>query len=151
MMKRNEHIALLSKDHHFGLLCSWKIEQGLNKKVELKRIADYVDYFWKNHLDEHFEQEEQILFPYSNDEYNNQIKTEHTALKEMVKMIINQPEKELLEDFALYLKNHIRFEERSWFPSLQEKLNESELEQIGKQLNQVHQNVDDNYIDEFWK
>ena len=151
MMKRNEHIVLLSKDHHFGLLCSWKIEQGLNKKVELKRIADYVDYFWKNHLDEHFEQEEQILFPYSNDEYNNQIKTEHTVLKKMVKMIIQQPEKKLLEDFALYLKNHIRFEERSWFPSLQEKLNESELEQIGKQLNHVHQNVDDNYIDEFWK
>ncbi|WP_312556719.1 hemerythrin domain-containing protein [Empedobacter brevis] len=151
MMKRNEHIVLLSKDHHFGLLCSWKIEQGLNKKVELKRIADYVDYFWKNHLDEHFEQEEQILFPYSNDEYNNQIKIEHTALKEMVKMIIQQPEKELLENFALYLKNHIRFEERSWFPALQEKLNESELEQIGKQLNHVHQNVDDNYIDEFWK
>lgn len=151
MMKRNEHIVLLSKDHHFGLLCSWKIEQGLNKKVELKRIADYVDYFWKNHLDEHFEQEEQILFPYSNDEYNNQIKTEHTVLKEIVKMIIQQPEKKLLEDFALYLKNHIRFEERSWFPSLQEKLNESELEQIGKQLNHVHQNVDDNYIDEFWK
>jgi len=150
-MKRNEHIVLLSKDHHFGLLCSWKIEQGLNKKVELKRIADYVDYFWKNHLDEHFEQEEQILFPYSNDEYNNQIKIEHTALKEMVKMIIQQPEKELLENFALYLKNHIRFEERSWFPALQEKLNESELEQIGKQLNHVHQNVDDNYIDEFWK
>ncbi|MGU9937055.1 hemerythrin domain-containing protein [Empedobacter brevis] len=151
MMKRNEHIVLLSKDHHFGLLCSWKIEQGLNKKVELKRIADYVNYFWKNHLDEHFEQEEQILFPYSNDEYNNQIKTEHTVLKGMVKMIIHQPEKKLLEDFALYLKNHIRFEERSWFPSLQEKLNESELEQIGKQLNHVHQNVDDNYIDEFWK
>ena len=151
MMKRNEHIVLLSKDHHFGLLCSWKIEQGLNKKVELKRIADYVDYFWKNHLDEHFEQEEQILFPYSNDEYNNQIKTEHTVLKKMVKMIIQQPEKKLLEDFALYLKNHIRFEERSWFPSLQEKLNESELEQIGKQLNHVHQSVDDNYIDEFWK
>lgn len=33
-MKRNENIVLLSRDHHFGLLCAWKIRQGLKKKLK---------------------------------------------------------------------------------------------------------------------
>lgn len=32
-MKRNENLVPLSRDHHFGLLCCWKIRQGIKKEV----------------------------------------------------------------------------------------------------------------------
>lgn len=150
-MKRNEHIVLLSKDHHFGLLCSWKIEQGLSKDIALDRIAAYVEYFWKNHLADHFKQEEQIIFPYSNETYNQQIKAEHQELKVLAEKIIQHPEKLLLEKLSLLLKNHIRFEERKWFHYLQENLNETHLRQIGEKLESSHLKQLDNYEDEFWK
>ncbi len=46
-MKRSEYIVPLSKDHHFGLLCSWKIQKGLDKNIALNRITAYVDFFGK--------------------------------------------------------------------------------------------------------
>lgn len=150
-MKRNEHIVPLSKDHHFGLLCSWKIEQGLTKNVALERIATYVEYFWENHLSDHFNQEEEILFPYSNETYNLQIKTEHKDLNVLVEKIMKHPEKALLEDFSHLLKKHIRFEERDWFPFLQDNLKETDLELIGEKLKKIHTHSIDSYQDEFWK
>ncbi len=151
IMKRSEHIVVLSKDHHFGLLCSWKIEQGFFKNIALERIASYVEYVWNNHLSEHFKHEETIIFPYSNETYNQQIKTEHQELKVLAQKIAQHPEKSIVEKFAHLLKNHIRFEEREWFPYLQENLDESDLKQIGKRLENSHTKPFDNFEDEFWK
>ncbi|WP_312133623.1 hemerythrin domain-containing protein [Empedobacter sp.] len=150
-MKRSEYIVPLSKDHHFGLLCSWKIQKGLDKNIALNRITAYVDFFWKNHLSNHFEQEEQIIFPYSNEKYNQQIKAEHNDIRAIVEKIMQYPEKSLFEKFSHLLKDHIRFEERDWFPYLQNNLNETELKEIGEKLEKFHSNMIDNYHDEFWK
>lgn len=38
------------------------------KEAEIERIKNYVQYFWASHLKEHFREEEEILFPYANDE-----------------------------------------------------------------------------------
>lgn len=41
-MKRNENLIPLSREHHYGLLCVWKIREGVKKKIlsstELKII-----------------------------------------------------------------------------------------------------------------
>nr|WP_315030158.1 hemerythrin domain-containing protein [uncultured Chryseobacterium sp.] len=150
-MKRNENIVLLSRDHHFGLLCSWKIRQGLRKEVEAERIKKYILYFWKNHLEEHFREEEQILFPYLEDEFTSRIQSEHGQLKAVVSQIENSEELNLFSDFAGLLEQHIRFEERDWFPHLEENLNNTSLDQIGKELNHIHPEESDEYDDEFWR
>lgn len=41
---------------------------GIKKEAEIERIKNYVQYFWASHLKEHFREEEEILFPYANDE-----------------------------------------------------------------------------------
>ena len=63
-IKRSKELAPLSREHHEGLLFAWKIKQGLKNETETKLIAEYVQWFWKNHLQEHFTEEEQILAPY---------------------------------------------------------------------------------------
>ncbi|WP_185286663.1 hemerythrin domain-containing protein [Chryseobacterium indologenes] len=150
-MKRNENIVLLSRDHHFGLLCSWKIRQGIRNKVKPDRIKNYIVYFWKNHLEEHFREEEQILFPYLKDEYSSRIQSEHTQLKVLVSQIESLEDLNLFSDFADLLDQHIRFEERHWFPHLEEKLSHETLSRIGKELSHIHTEETDTYDDEFWK
>ena len=61
-IKRNKSLVALSKEHHFGLLASWKIRRGFDLKVEPKRMADFVTYLWETHLSAHFIAEEQALF-----------------------------------------------------------------------------------------
>ncbi|MCJ7935662.1 MAG: hemerythrin domain-containing protein [Chryseobacterium sp.] len=150
-MKRNENIMILSRDHHFGLLCSWKIRQEVKKEVESSRIRSYIFYFWKNHLEEHFREEEQILFPCLKDEYSFRVQSEHFRIKTLVSSIENEGNTELCLEFADLLDQHIRFEERSWFPHLEEKLDAETLKKIGKELNRIHSDEKDSYKDEFWK
>ncbi|MBL3548016.1 hemerythrin domain-containing protein [Chryseobacterium sp. KMC2] len=150
-MKRNENIVLLSRDHHFGLLCSWKIRQGLKKEVELSRIKNYILYFWKNHLEEHFHEEEHLLFPPLTDEYSSRIQYEHHQIKTLILQIENSENAAHFSNFADLLEQHIRFEERSWFPHLEEKLDPEVLNIIGKELDQIHSEEKDLYPDEFWK
>ncbi len=150
-MKRNENIIPLSHDHHFGLLCCWKIRQGLKKKVELSRIQKYVDYFWNQHLKEHFKEEEEILFPYLEDEFSTRVAKEHQDLEVLFNEISENLSIQNFETFANLLDDHIRFEERQWFPHLEENLKETQLLANGKMLAEVHSDEKDNFEDEFWK
>jgi iron-sulfur cluster repair protein YtfE (RIC family) len=150
-MKRNENIIPLSHDHHHALLCCWKIRQGLKNKAELNRIQKYVDYFWNGHLKEHFKEEEEILFPYLQDEFTKRIQSEHDELKLLKNEIVANVSMENLEQFADLLDNHVRFEERQWFPHLEENLTEIQLLEIGKKLEEIHSNEKDTFADEFWK
>lgn len=150
-MKRNENIVPLSKDHHFGLLCSWKVRQGLKKETKVSRIRNYILYFWKHHLEKHFKEEEEILFLYLEDEYTLRIQKEHREIEDIVSKISSSENTDLISDFADLLEQHIRFEERDWFPHLEEKLDASALEKIGSELHQIHNEEKDDYEDEFWK
>ncbi|WP_353145401.1 hemerythrin domain-containing protein [Chryseobacterium sp.] len=150
-MKRNQNIILLSRDHHFGLLCSWKIRQGLKKEIETGRIKKYILHFWQNHLEEHFREEEQILCAYLEDEYTERIRSEHAQIKVLASQIEHSEDTRLLSDFADLLEQHIRFEERNWFPHLEEKLNHAVLDRIGKELDHIHPEKKEVYADEFWK
>ncbi|WP_312323734.1 hemerythrin domain-containing protein [Soonwooa sp.] len=150
-MKRNENIIPLSHDHHFGLLCCWKIRQGLKKEVELSRIQKYVDYFWNQHLKEHFKEEEEILFPYLKDEFSNRVAKEHQDLEVLFNEISENLSIQNFEAFANLLDDHIRYEERQWFPHLEQNLNKNQLLEIGKALAEIHSDEKDNFNDEFWK
>ncbi|MDE5437335.1 hemerythrin domain-containing protein [Elizabethkingia meningoseptica] len=149
-MKRNENIVLLSRDHHFGLLCSWKIRQGLKKEIAAERIGRYVRYFWTSHLEEHFWEEEEILFPYADDKFAERIRQEHQQIRSLTAAIEIAVDPELLLSFANALEQHIRFEERTWFPHLEELLDKQTMEEIGKALDVVHAAETDEYEDEFW-
>lgn len=150
-MKRDENIIPLSRDHHFGLLCGWKVKQGLKKNVSYERIQKYVLFFWEKNLRTHFEEEEKYLFHYSDDAYTRQALEEHQNIKLLVEAIKVSSDRPLLEQFADLLEKHIRFEERVLFPYLEENLNEAQLEEIGENLVEHHAASQDDFSDEFWK
>lgn len=152
-MKRHESIVTLSKDHHFGLLFCWKIRQGVKRQVPPDRILPYIEYFWSNHLQPHFEAEETLPFAAVQDDLVDRAIADHKHIEQLVKTITSVEPVVLaqLNTLADALDSHIRFEERVLFPHLEKALSSEKLAWLGAQLQQIHSiNEKDNYPDEFW-
>ncbi len=148
-MKRHKALQPLSREHHHGLLLSWKIRAGFSKNIEPKRIKTYADWFFKNHLISHFEMEEQHIFTIL--EADNDLVKRALADHRRLKRLFAED-----EDIAAALSNieetldaHIRFEERILFPEIQKVATQAQLEHLEK----IHNADDfvDNVVDEFWR
>jgi iron-sulfur cluster repair protein YtfE (RIC family) len=148
-LKRHKLLQPISRDHHHTLLLSWKIRQGFRKKVDLKRIKKYCDWFYSNHILPHFKIEEEYVFPVLGDD-NELVKkalSEHRRLKKHFEEADGlERALSLLEE---ELESHIRFEERVLFGEIQNLASKKQLEKI----NHIHHNEDfiENTEDEFWK
>ena len=150
-IKRNEHIAKLSRDHHASLMFCWKLRQGIKRDVETKRMQDYISYFLVQHFEPHFQEEEDILFAPLRDEKVQKAIDDHVIIKKQVMDIIHSDAEDLKPDLtslADRVDAHVRYEERILFPHMEKVLTEKQLENIGKQIS--HEAIKDNYEDEFW-
>lgn len=143
----------LSKDHHSGLLFCWKIKEGLKRDIALNRIKKYINFFWEQHLKEHFTEEETLLFDYADDVLCRQARAEHLMFGDLLNRL-NYHENAAKEEYALFaelLIKHIRFEERILFPHLEAVLPVSVLINAAEFLAKQHLVAfADNYLDEFW-
>ena len=148
-IKRSKQLISLSKEHHDALLFIWKIRQGLKNNTSISVIADYIKWFWQNHLVEHFEQEEKVLLPHlpKSDKLSSQLLAEHSLIRSMLS---KEFEKNSLTEFADNLEKHVRFEEREFFPHVEKTVSTDQLEEIAKQLNAPPQ-CDTSWENEFWK
>jgi len=147
-IKRVEELQDLSRDHHQGLLLSWKIRTGFKKEVDPNRIMKYVKWFFQNHLIEHFEIEEEKVFPIlgKNHELIKRAISEHRKLK---RLIVGTHDLELrLNSIEEQLEKHIRFEERQLFNEVQQVATKVELVQIRKAHSE--DKFIDNLKDPFW-
>ncbi|WP_142784873.1 hemerythrin domain-containing protein [Changchengzhania lutea] len=147
--KRHKALQPLSREHHHGLLLSWKIRSGFSKNIEPKRIKIYADWFFENHLIPHFEMEENHIFTILN-EGNDFIKralADHRRLKRL--FTESGDETKALSKIEEELDKHIRFEERVLFPEIQKAATKEQLALI----EDIHQEDDfiDKVDDEFWR
>ena len=152
-LNRSEHIKRLSREHHFSLLFCWKIRQGLKTNVAVERIRKYVQYFWQQHLQPHFKEEEKILFAPIKDRQVERAMNEHKFIRQQIEDLPNYPEKKerkTLEKIADLVDEHVRYEERELFPHLERKLSEEQLENIGKLIQKHSSSLQDQYEDQFW-
>ncbi len=154
-IRRNEHIVPLSRDHHMGLLFCWKIRQGIRMNAAPERIRKYVHFFWEELLQEHFRQEETILFQKISDPLCEEGFRQHREIKALIGQITGSSFEN--QDYGLYEKlvdmvdDHIRFEERTLFPFLESSLTAAQLAAAGSALTELHAVVPkDYYPDEFW-
>lgn len=147
-LKRIQALQPISRDHHHGLLLCWKIRSGFKKGVEIDRIKKYTDWFWENHLEQHFEVEERYLFPVLGDgnELVRKALTQHRRLSRLF-----QASTELEKNLSLIeeeLNAHIRFEERVVFNEIQQL---ASPEQLRIMEEHDYSPFVDNLDDEFWK
>ena len=148
-IKREEYLKALSREHHHSLLLCWKIKTGFTKGVSITRMKLYIDWFFKNHLQPHFELEEKYIFPILGNE-NVLIKQaieEHKIISRLFcdTSHIETSIKQIQED----LEKHVRFEERVLFDEIQKVASSENMEEIIK----LHTNEKfiENTTDVFWE
>ena len=152
--RRHQAIVSFSKEHHFGLLLSWKIRNGLAHGIDEKRISDYLLYIFKEDILQHFHDEETLLFSRlpAGDPMIAKAIEGHQVLRTLA-LEIEQSKSEavLLNKFADELEDHIRYEERILFNYLQEKIVPDELEEIAQRFSNNSRLIDEQWKDCFWE
>ena len=147
-LKRVIELQPLSHDHHHGLQLCWKIKTGFSKNIDAKRVKNYTDWFYRTHLQPHFELEEKFVFPILSfpNELVKQAVYDHYNLKLLFTEEINV--EDTLIKIAALLEQHIRFEERVLFPEIQKIASASQLAKIAT----FHsaENFVENSNDVFW-
>ncbi|WP_121357378.1 hemerythrin domain-containing protein [Flavisolibacter nicotianae] len=135
-IKRSKELVPLSKDHHEGLLFAWKIKQGLRKGTDHRLIADFIRWFWKAELQEHFRKEEEVLAPHlqENDALVAQMIDEHQELEALVRLCEMVADEDIFLQLANGLDKHIRFEERTFFPHAEKLIPPVAMESIYTEL-----------------
>jgi hemerythrin-like domain-containing protein len=150
-IRRNLALVAFSKDHHFSLLLVWKIRQGLRLGIENIRIASYINFFFDENLEEHFKEEEKLLFTQldKSDELRTRAEKEHDKLRKLNKKIALSADGPLIEKFTGLLEDHIRFEERSLFEHIQQYFTELQLQSIAEKMKDTGKK-EEKWKDSFW-
>jgi hemerythrin-like domain-containing protein len=155
-MKRHQQLQPLSRQHHNGLLAAMLLKKGIAKAADANVMATFIIDFWKQDLKDHFESEEKVLVPALtgtsfNQSLNKRLLEEHELLRSYIYSLQNKPAAiPAIKDFTDRLEQHIRFEERKYFPEAEKVLTEEQMKQIGKQLKDNDAANCINYPIKFW-
>ena len=148
-IKRHQSLQALSRQHHFGLLFSWKIRKGFSKKIEVHRLQQYAKWFWKEEIQPHFKAEEKCVFPIlgKENELVQRALKEHRRIKRLFHDTKNPLQS--LNRLEEELDAHIRFEERTLFNEIQKEATPEQLQKVEA----VHKDRElfPVYPDPFWE
>ncbi|MDT0678467.1 hemerythrin domain-containing protein [Autumnicola musiva] len=147
-LRRHEALKPLSRQHHFGLLFSWKLRKGFAESISIDRLKAFADWFFIHETQPHFKIEEEYIFPILGTGHALIIRAlkEHRRIERLFRDIENPKNSlSLLEE---ELEAHIRFEERLLFTEIQKAATKEELREIEK----IHFGTGskEDYPDPFW-
>lgn len=137
-MKRHPALIPLSRQHHNGLALVVLTHRSFSKDPSpknLERLARKIYQQYETELKNHFEVEEQILFPALVQFAElqllvNQLLAEHRQIEKQIHSLSNKPSAELLSQFLAALRQHIRTEEDELFEGAQQLLPEDLWESL---------------------
>ena len=157
-MKRSKELESLSWEHHDGLVIAFRLKQGVKKEVTCDLLVRYLHTIWEQDLQHHFEQEEQVLIPLlskagDGGELLSKFWHDHQDLARMADSLQTGTATCLQQvaAFAERLEQHIRFEEREFFPWIEAELDAEALAAAGSELHKRHTPACHTWQDAFWK
>lgn len=141
--------SVLRQEQYRGLLFCWRIRKGLRKELDLDRIKKYVDWFFRNNLEPHFEVEESFIFPLlkNKDQLLKKARADHRRLKRLFQDTTDLPKSlSLLEE---ELEAYFLFERQRLIYEIENDITEKELSIIM----QIHTEslCHEDWGDEFWR
>jgi len=138
-MRRDPNLVLLSHQHHNGLALCVLTRRSLaadaspeNIDVLARRAVDRYELELANH----FELEEQILFPAISSAIGEaalitELVTQHREIERLIAQLRTAPTSALLERLCALLTAHIRREENELFQMAQQRLPTATLASLG--------------------
>ncbi|HZJ50208.1 MAG TPA: hemerythrin domain-containing protein [Actinomycetota bacterium] len=139
-MKRHDALIPLSHDHHHALAHARRLRRSADSDDadgRLARAGDFLRFFSEDTL-RHFREEEELLFPMLLERADSppdvlvQILIEHVRIHGLVRRLSSEVESGSVESDTLLetgklLQFHIRLEERTLFPLIEELVTEQDL------------------------
>ena len=137
-MLRDPSLIPLSQQHHNGLALCVLSRRSLaadsspgNVAKQARRVIDRYELELVNH----FEIEEQVLFPACGRmPIIGELLEEHRAIETLVGELRRAPSAALLEQFFALLSKHIRREENELFEQIQQALTPEALRRTGSEI-----------------
>ncbi len=137
-MLRHSSLIPLSQQHHNGLALCVLTRRSLAADASpetIARLARRVIDRYELELVNHFEIEEQTLFPACEpSELIAELIGEHRAIEALVAELRKAPSAGLLERFCALLSTHIRREERELFEQVQRALPAETLAELRTEI-----------------
>jgi hemerythrin-like domain-containing protein len=137
-MLRDTSLIPLSHQHHNGLALCVMTRRSLQQDSSpesVVRLARRVIDRYELELVNHFEIEEQVLFPACGPmPLVDTLLAEHRAIESLIQPLRAAPTADLLERFCHLLSTHIRREENEFFEQIQRALPREVLDRAGAEI-----------------
>jgi hemerythrin-like domain-containing protein len=137
-MLRDPSLIPLSHQHHNGLALGVLARRSLaadSSTENVARQAQRIVSRYELELMNHFEIEEQVLFPACGPlPIIAELVAEHRAMEKMVTELRAGPSMERIEAFCDLLARHIRREETELFEQIQRDLSRDVLDEAGREI-----------------
>ena len=137
-MLRDRSLIPLSQQHHNGLALCVLTRRSLaagTSPENIAKLAKRVIDRYELELVNHFEIEEQVLFPACGPlPIIEELLREHRAVEALVGELRSAPSPDMLEQFCELLTTHIRKEENQLFEQAQRSLPREELDRLGQEI-----------------
>ena len=137
-MLRDPSLIPLSHQHHNGLVLCVMTRRSLaqdSSAESVARLARRVIDRYELELINHFEIEEQVLFPACGPmPLVDELVAEHRAIEALIPALRSAPAAVLLEQFCELLSTHIRREESELFEQIQRTLPRDVLDRAGAEI-----------------
>ena len=137
-MLRDPSLIPLSHQHHNGLALCVLTRRSLGadrSAANVAKLARRAIDRYELELKNHFEIEEQVLFPACGSmPLIARLISEHRRIEALVAILGAAPSAELLEEFCSLLSAHIRTEENELFEQIQRTLPRQTLEEAGREI-----------------
>jgi len=129
----------LSHEHHDALLLAWRLRTGDLSKREPELRAKHVSAFFEYRLINHLKLEEELLFPAFRAVLGVEatlidvLLSDHRELRAKA-AAIKTGAHDQVDSFCVLLERHIRTEERQLFVLAENRMNPTEMEELGRQI-----------------
>ena len=137
-MLRDPSLIPLSHQHHNALALCVLLRRSLAADASAESVARAAQRIvdrYEIELANHFEIEEQVLFPLcANRPLVEQLIAEHRAIEGMVERLKSAPSAALIEEFCELLPAHVRREESQLFEEAQRSLGRDVLDRAGAEI-----------------
>lgn len=129
-LKRHPSLQPLSRDHYVGLVQARHLVKAADGSSIDRRaaVAAFLDA-WDAEIAEHFDDEERLLAPLADEAGRTRLLGEHDCLREMVSEARGRrrhvdPDASWVRSLGEMFNDHIRWEERELFPSIESTAHE---------------------------
>ncbi len=139
--KRHDAFLLFSRDHHTGLVLAMKLLSAFKNPKKRHEILKEFLHAWHAELQSHFSEEERLLFRYMKASDIKRMKTDHEAIRTFANKETDRhedlPNKERFTEIGQTLKDHIRWEERYLFPTLENSMTTEQLKTLEEETSLI--------------